>query len=219
MIKADLHIHTEYSPDSTNKLEAIIKRCLELKIGCIAVLDHGTAEGALELEKIAPFKVIVAEEILTLNGEIIGLFLKETIPSGLSVDETIARIREQKGLVCIPHPIDILRMSALKLEETERLAAGGQIDLMEVLNARTVIKRCQERSKALADKYDIPGTAGSDAHSIAEIGSAYLEMPDFNGRNDFIDAVKRSRVCGHRTGFLVHLTSFRQRILKKLIKD
>jgi len=219
LIKADLHIHTEYSPDSTNKLKDIIKRCLELKINCIAVSDHGTVEGALEIQKIAPFKVIVAEEILTPHGEIMGMFLKETVPSGLSVDDTVARIRKQNGLVCIPHPIDMLRASALKIEEIERLAGGGQVDMMEVLNSRTIIERCLKRSRALADKYKIPGTAGSDAHTIAEIGSAYLEMPDFNGRDDFVNAVKKSRICGGRTGFLVHFLSFRQRIMKKLTKS
>ena len=218
MIKADLHIHTEYSLDSGNKLSDIIKRCLELKIDCIAVSDHGTIEGALELEKTAPFKVIVAEEILTPHGEIMGMFLKETIPSGLSADDTVSRIREQNGLVCIPHPIDVLRASALEIGEIERLAGKGHLDLMEVLNSRTVIKRCLKRSKKLAAKYNIPGSAGSDAHTIAEIGSAYLEMPDFEGRDDFLKAVEKSRVCGKSTGLFVHLYSLRHRIIKKLIR-
>ena len=95
MLKADLHIHTCYSPDSNNSLDDIIKQCLKIGINCLAVCDHGTTEGALKLQEIAPFKIIVAEEILTPHGEIMGMFLKETIPSGITPQEAIKRIREQ----------------------------------------------------------------------------------------------------------------------------
>ena len=114
MLKVDLHIHTNYSIDSYNSLDGVINRCLELGINCIAVCDHGTAEGAIKLKAIAPFTVIIAEEILTPDGEIMGMFLKETIPSGISVAETISQIRAQGGLVCIPHPFDRYRPTAIK---------------------------------------------------------------------------------------------------------
>ncbi|GAG75610.1 unnamed protein product, partial [marine sediment metagenome] len=86
---------------------------MEIGINCIAISDHGTTEGALKIQSLAPFKVIVAEEILTPHGEIMGMLLKETIPSGLSVEQTISQIRAQGGLVCIPHPFDTFRQSAL----------------------------------------------------------------------------------------------------------
>ena len=95
MLKADLHIHTRYSMDSSTSLEAIVSRCLELGINCIAIADHGTVTGALKMQSLAPFTVIVAEEILTPHGEIMGMFLKETIPSDSSVEETISQIRAQ----------------------------------------------------------------------------------------------------------------------------
>ena len=133
LLKADLHIHTEYSPDCNTPLEQIIKRCLEIGINCIAVSDHGTAEGALKMQTIAPFPVIVAEEILTPQGEIVGMFLKETIPSRLSVEQTISRIKAQGGLVCIPHPFDALRRSALDPKTIEKIVE--QIDIIEVFNA------------------------------------------------------------------------------------
>ena len=100
MLKADLHMHSEYSMDCNMPLEKIIERCQEVGVNCIALSDHGTAEGALKLREIAPFKVIVAEEVLTPHGEIMGLFLEETIPSGLSAEATIDRIKAQNGLVC-----------------------------------------------------------------------------------------------------------------------
>ncbi len=93
MLKADLHIHTEYSMDCGTSLENLINRCLELGINCVAVADHGTIEGAVKLQSIAPFPVVIAEEILTPHGEIMGLFLKATIPSGLLVEEVVSEIK------------------------------------------------------------------------------------------------------------------------------
>ena len=87
MFKADLHIHTRYSRDSSSTLEAIILTCQKKGINCIAIADHGAIEGALRLKQMAPFQVIVAEEVLTTRGEIMGMFLKNLIPSGLSMEE------------------------------------------------------------------------------------------------------------------------------------
>ena len=115
MLKADFHIHTKYSMDCSNELEDIIKRCLKLGLNCIAIADHDAAAGALELQKIAPFKVIVAEEILTYDGEVMGMFLKERIASGIPIGKAIAAIKEQGGLVNIPHPFDPMR--GLRLDE------------------------------------------------------------------------------------------------------
>ncbi len=205
MLKADLHIHTEYSMDCSTPLEKIINRCLELGINCIAIADHGTTEGALKMQNLAPFKVIVAEEILTPHGEIMGMFLKETIPSGLSVEQTISRIRAQGALVNIPHPFDIFRPSALDSGIIEEIV--DQIDAVEVFNAREPFRKPSAKAQAFAQKYDIPGTAGSDAHTIGEIGNAYIEMPEFNGRNDFLQALRAGKVLGHRTSPLIHFVT------------
>jgi predicted metal-dependent phosphoesterase TrpH len=140
LLKADLHIHTRYSMDCQTPLEKIIERCQELGINCIAIADHGTADGALEMQKIAPFEVIIAEEIMTTEGEIMGMFLKETIKSEsnsrITPQEAVKRIREQGGLVNIPHPFETMRGSALKDKVIEEIAAD--IDLMEVLNSRSL---------------------------------------------------------------------------------
>jgi len=216
MLKADLHIHTEYSADCSTPLEQIINRCQETGINCIAIADHHTAEGALKMQGIAPFPVIVAEEILTPHGEIMGMFLKESIPSGLSVEETIARIRAQDGLVCIPHPFDILRPTALDSEIIEELAAQGQIDIIEVFNSRTIFRRYSAKAKTFAQKYGIPGSAGSDAHTPQAIGNAYVVMPEFNGRDDFLQALAKGRIIGHRTSPLVHINSALARLRSNL---
>jgi len=205
LLKADLHIHTKYSMDCNTPLEKIINRCLELEINCIAISDHGTAEGALKMQDLAPFTVIVAEEILTPYGEIMGMFLKETIPSGLSVEQTISRIRAQDALVNIPHPFDTFRGFGVDGRELEALV--GQIDAVEVFNARGPFRKPLTKARAFAQKYDIPGTAGSDAHTIGEIGNAYIEMPEFNGKDDFLQALRTGKVVGHRTNPLIHFVT------------
>lgn len=188
--------------DCTTPLEKIISRCQELGINCIAISDHGTAEGALKMQSLAPFKVIVAEEILTLNGEIMGMFLKETIPSGMSIEQTISQIKAQGALVNIPHPFDSLR--GLRLNDAEFEALADKIDSIEVFNARALSHKSLEKAKAFAMEYNIPMTAGSDAHTVGEIGNAYLEIPEFNGRDDFLTALAAGTVFGHRTNPLIH---------------
>ena len=213
-MKADLHIHTKYSLDCNTSLEQIISRCEEIGINCIAIADHGTVEGALKIQDIAPFPVIVAEEILTHHGEIMGMFLKEGISSGLSAEETISSIRAQGGLVCIPHPFSVFRASALDTNMLEEMIE--QIDIIEVFNARSLLHRSSAKAQIFAQKYGIPGSAGSDAHTPCEIGNGYVEMPEFNGRDDFLDALAEGKVFGHRTNPLVHINSVWARLKSNL---
>ena len=216
MLKADLHIHTEYSMDCNTPLEKIISRCQELGINCVAIADHGTAEGALKMQEIAPFPVIVAEEILTPHGEIMGMFLKETIPSRLSVEETISRIKAQGGLVNIPHPFETIRGSSLKANVIDEIAE--QIDLMEVLNSRSPFPANSAKAQAFAQKHGIAQCAGSDAHTLYEIGNAYVEMPEFNGKDEFLEALAQGEIHGHRTSWAIHLLSTWARFKKKFRK-
>ena len=213
LIKADLHIHTNYSMDCNTSLEQVINRCLKIGINCIAIADHGTAEGALKAQSLTPFTVIVAEEILTPHGEIMGMFLKDTIPSGLSVEQTISRIRAQGGLVCIPHPFDTFRRSALDGRILEELAE--QIDIIEVFNSRSPLSSDSTKARMFVQKHSIPGRAGSDAHTPHEIGNAYVEMPEFNGKDDFLQALAKGNILGRRTIPLVHFASAWARLRKR----
>ncbi len=194
-------------------LQRIVNRCLKTGINCIAIADHGTIEGALKMQSIAPFPVIVAEEILTPHGEIMGMFLQEGIPSGLSAEQTIAKIKAQDALVCIPHPFDVLRSSALNSDVMQALR--GQIDVIEVLNSRCMLTRCSEKAQAFAQKYGLASGAGSDAHTPPEIGNAYVEMPEFNGKDDFLQALVKGNIFGHRTNPLVHFGSVWARLKKR----
>ena len=196
--------------DCSTPIEKIIDRCLELKINCIAVSDHDTIEGALKMQHLAPFTVIVAEEILTPHGEIMGMFLKENIPSGLSVEQVIAQIRAQDGIVCIPHAFDIFRPSALGEKIVEEIVA--QIDVMEVFNSRCPLIRSSEKALAFAEKYGIAKSAGSDAHTLNEIGNAYVKMPEFKGKDDFLQSLVEGEVFGQRTNPLTHFYSAWEKI-------
>jgi hypothetical protein len=205
LLKADLHIHTKYSMDCDLPLQRIISRCLEIGINCIAIADHGTIEGALKMQEIAPFTIIVAEEILTPHGEIMAMFLTEGIPSGLSVEQTLARIRAQGGLVCIPHPFDAFRQSALDSRIIETIV--DQIDILEVFNSRSPLLRSSTKANLFAEKYGMAKSAGSDAHIASEIGNAYVEMPEFNGKDDFLQALQKGKISGCRTNPLTHFAS------------
>ena len=219
MLKADLHIHTRYSMDCQMELDKIIQRCVKLGLNCIAIADHGTAEGALEMQKIAPFKVIVAEEILTTEGEIMGMFLKETIKSEpnarITPQEAVKRIREQGALVNLQHPFETIRGSALKDNVIDEIA--GDIDLVEVLNSRSPFPANTDKAKAFAEKHNLPGGAGSDAHSLFEIGNAYIEMPDFNTKEEFLKAVAQGHIYGKRSGVIVHLFSGWAKVKGKIL--
>ncbi|HIE17674.1 MAG TPA: PHP domain-containing protein [Dehalococcoidia bacterium] len=213
MIKADLHIHTLYSMDCATSLEQVIARCAHIGINCLAVTDHNTITGALKLQQIAPFTVIIGEEIQTSEGEIIGLFLDQEIPSRLPAEETIARIKAQNGLVCIPHPYDRLRLSIFRNQAFESIMP--HVDIIEVFNARSLSPYSPSRAWQLACKYGKLASAGSDAHTPSEIGNAYVEMPDFEGKEEFLTSLARAKVFGNRSNPAVHLASTWARLKKQ----
>jgi len=214
LIKADLHIHTAYSMDCAMPLEQIIARCLEVGVNCLAVTDHDTIAGALKLKEMAPFHVIVGEEILTTDGEIIGLFLSQEVPSKLSLEETIARIKAQEGLVCIPHPYDRLRFSAFRNQVFEDIMP--EVDIIEVFNARSLSPGSSAKAWQLVKKYGKLASAGSDAHTPAEIGNACVEMPEFNSQDEFLKSLANGKISGSKSNPTVHFASTWARLKKQL---
>ncbi len=213
MLKTDLHLHTAYSLDCSVSLEEMIEACQKKGINCVAITDHGNITGALKMKAIAPFKVIVGEEILTTEGEVIGFFLREGVPSGLSPEETIQRIKAQGGLVSVPHPLDRMRLSALRRDTLRRITP--QLDILEVFNSRTPLYQDSERASAFAHRNGLPAAAGSDAHTVEEIGNAYVEIPDFNGPEEFLNSLRHGKIVGERSSFVVHIASTYFRLVTK----
>ena len=214
MLKADLHVHTCYSADCGTPLDKIVARCLQIGINCIAIADHHSIAGALKVKEIAPFNVIVAEEIMTPIGELMGLFLTQEIPRGLSAQETITRIKSQGGLVNIPHPFGHSFRENKKLLSQEILS---QVDLIEVFNSRIPFPNTFPKASKLAAEYRLPASAGSDAHTIREIGRAYVEMPEFNGPEDFLDCLTRGKIFGQRSSSFLHFVSLWWKLRKRLL--
>ncbi|MFO8100637.1 MAG: PHP domain-containing protein [Dehalococcoidia bacterium] len=195
-MKVDLHLHTCYSPDARSPLDGIIRKSQELGLGCIVVTDHNTIEGALRMKEISPLPVIVGEEVMTTAGEIIGYFLEEEIPRGLTPFETMSRIKEQGGLVCLPHPFDGMGRHPLKAPDRDGLLS--YIDIIEVFNARSLKNNFSMQALGFAREHGFLQSAGSDSHTLSEIGNAYVEMPDFGNPEEFKSSLKQGQIFGRK---------------------
>jgi hypothetical protein len=195
LIDVDLHMHTDHSSDCATPVEVLLASARAAGLGAIAVTDHNEISGALDARaKAAEFgvKVIVSEEVKTADqGEVIGLFLEEKIPRGLTLDETIAAIRAQGGLVYVPHPFDRLHSVP---DYEHLLAVVEDIDALEVFNSRVAISAFNEEAVRFAAKYRIVGGAGSDAHVPQGLGSVRIRMRDFDGPEEFLESLRAADI-------------------------
>jgi predicted metal-dependent phosphoesterase TrpH len=170
----------------------VARRCGQVGLSAIFLTDHDGIDGAHSLVE-AGKAVIVGEEILTTEGELIGLFLKEQVPARLSPEETIAAIKEQGGLVYLEHPYDTSRRN-LREEAIERIASS--IDIVEVFNGRSQ-PELNRRAEELRGTLGVAAGAGSDAHTLREIGTVYVEMEAFHGPHDFLVKLRSGRIVTH----------------------
>ena len=217
MLKADLHMHTHYSPDSEMSPERLVQRCLKVGLNCIAVTDHNTVAGALEVRDAAPFVVIIGEEVGSSEGEITGLFLKETIPRGLSPLETATRVKEQGGLVSIPHPFDRFRRSVISRRALEEILPLA--DIVEVFNSRNNLDADNQEAYRLAEEHGLLASGVSDAHTPMELGRTYIEMPEFDGTPEgFKDALAQARIVGRRMNPLIHVLTTFTKVKKRVLR-
>ena len=195
-MRVDLHSHTMWSGDSTTTPEELIEAVVAADLDVLCVTDHNSIRGALELADALPCRVVVGEELRTHAGEIIGLFLTEHVPFGVSPRDAARAIRDQGGLVYVPHPFDPMRRN-LAEDALIDLADAGLIDALEVFNAKTALSHLNQRAAAFAEERSLAAGAGSDAHVPDAIGSAYVEMPDFTDAASFLAALGSGTVVGH----------------------
>ncbi len=201
LIDVDLHMHTDHSYDCATPVEVLLAEARERGLGAIAVTDHNEISGALEAAaKADGVKVIVGEEIKTADqGEVIGLFLTEKIPRGMSLPETIAEIKRQGGLVYVPHPFDRLHSVP---DYEHLLGVLDEVDAIEVFNPRVAISEFNDEAVRFAAKYRIPAGAGSDAHVPQGLGSVRIRMRDFDGPEEFLHALRDADIMRNPASLL-----------------
>jgi glycosyltransferase involved in cell wall biosynthesis len=203
LIDVDLHMHTDHSHDCATPVEVLLAAAREQGLGAIAVTDHNEISGALEAREkaaAAGVKVIVAEEVKTASqGEVIGLFIEEKIPRGLTLTETVAEIKRQGGLVYVPHPFD--RMHSVPDYE-HLLTILEDVDAIEVFNPRVAIGAFNEEAVRFAAKYRIVAGAGSDSHVAQGLGSVRIRMRDFDGPEEFLASLREADIITRPTSLL-----------------
>jgi len=210
--KIDLHVHTTHSPCALLKPEEIEKIVLEQGLNGVAITDHNTIDGALEVLSFAQsVRIIVAEEIKTSQGEIIGYFLKEEITPHLSPKETIREIRKQGGLVSIPHPFDRLRSSRISREALEDII--HEVDMIEIFNSRDILTIKDHQLLEKAIKNGAVPIAGSDAHLNIEVGRSYMILDEFKTPEEFLQNIGNAQLVSRKSPFWVH---FITKLIKRL---
>ena len=214
-LRGDFHMHTHFSFDCVTPPEALMKRCQDVGLTCIAVTDHNSIRGAQALRAIAPFMVILGEEIKSTAGEITGLFIQEEIEPGLSPVETAKRIKEQGGLVSIPHPFTGMGRSSLARGPLMEILA--YVDIVEGFNARTMETRLNEEGREFAREHGLAVTAVSDSHTLTELGHTFTELPEFDGTPEaFKEALREASYTKRPAPKLVHLYSTFSKLRRKL---
>jgi glycosyltransferase involved in cell wall biosynthesis len=202
LIDVDLHMHTDHSYDCATPVEVLLAEARARGLGAIAVTDHNEISGALAAREQAngSVKVIVGEEVKTAGqGEVIGLFIEERIPRGMTLQETIAEIKRQGGLVYVPHPFDRLH----SVPDYEHLLdVVDDVDAIEVFNPRVAIAEFNDEAVRFAAKYRIPAGAGSDAHVPQGLGSVRIRMRDFDGPGEFLESLRDADIVRNPASLL-----------------
>jgi predicted metal-dependent phosphoesterase TrpH len=186
-LRLDLHNHTSFSSDGVMSPAELLRAARASGLACIAVTDHNTVEGAFEALALAEAdptlpRVIPGIEISTADGDVIGLYVREAVPRGLSAKDSIALIRQQGGIVYLPHPYDIIRRGTIASRVREQVAE--EADVVEVLNGRSLSSVAVGNSGSLARRHRKPQGAGSDAHGPREVGRAYVTVERYPSRED-----------------------------------
>jgi predicted metal-dependent phosphoesterase TrpH len=196
LLRLDMHVHSWYSSDAVTDPASII-RLWEKKGILSLVCDHNTTAGAEAVfreltRRSRDIPLILSEEITTAQGEIIGVFLTDEIPAGLSAGETLDRIDEQGAISLVPHPFCTYRSSALRRETLFDII--GRVDILEGYNARIIRDGENEMALECAARYGKPVSVGSDAHTPLELGRCYMEMEPFSDPKEFLASVDTASV-------------------------
>lgn len=195
MLKVDLHTHSIASSDGGITQEQYMTLLEDGTLDYVAITDHNEVSFAQQLQKVLGDKIIVGEEIISREGEIIGLFLQHSIRPGLSARETMEAIRQQHALVYIPHPLETVRsgVPASVLDSCTEL-----IDIIESYNGRAVVQNRGPATTTWARLNHKPIAASSDAHSLKGVGTAYTVIKEPPTAHNLIEQIRLGHLTMHR---------------------
>jgi len=189
MLRVDLHLHSHYSHDGRSSLQQLIDRAHECGLGRLALTDHNTFEGAQEFLRLAPELAIAGEEVKTLEGEVIGLFITARVAPFLRPEQAMDLIHGMGGLTYVPHPLDRNR-SHFRMDRLVQLA--GRIDIIETYNPWCDAAANRAAARLAEDLGKVTAT-GSDSHSAEELGRSWMEMEEYSGADDFLAKLRTAR--------------------------
>jgi predicted metal-dependent phosphoesterase TrpH len=204
-MRLDMHMHTRASFDCLSDPREVVRHALSRGIDRVCITDHNEISAAVALQQEFRDRIIVGEEVKTAEGvDIIGLFLRECIPKGTPARETCERIREQGGLVYVPHPFAGGKGGGGRILGTIQ----DLVDVVEGFNARIHDPALNRKAVEWAEARSLPLGAGSDAHTLREVGRAWVELPPFEaGPGALLQALRLGSLHGALSSRAVHLAS------------
>ena len=189
MSRLEFHCHTIFSKDSLTRPRNLVDACRRKGIDRVVVTDHNTIAGAQATQALDPGLVIVGEEIMTTRGEILAAFVIEEIPKALTPQETIRRLKDQGAFISVSHPFDRWRKGGW--QEEDLLEILPQVDAIEVYNSRCMLPRFNREARQFAEKHNVAGTVGSDAHAAFELGQSLMVLEQFDGPEQMRNVIRK----------------------------
>ena len=214
MISLEFHCHTHVSKDSLTRPADLVATARRKGIDRVVVTDHNSIAGAREAQVIDPELIVIGEEIMTTRGEILAAFVEEEIPANLTPRETIMRLKEQGAFISVSHPFDEMRKGSWK--ENDLLEILPFVDAIEVYNSRCMLPRFNRRAGLFAQKHNVAGTVGSDAHAAFEVGRSLLLLDQFTGPEGMRQVIHAAKIKVKWSPWWVHFISRYASMKKKL---
>lgn len=210
----EFHCHTVASKDSLTAPGTLVAEARRRGVGRLIITDHNTIAGARAAYALDPEFVIVGEEIMTTKGELLAAYVTEEIPAGLPPEDVIGRLRDQGAFISVSHPFDSMRAGGWK--EHDLLGILPLVDAIEVYNSRCMRRRFNLEARQFAEKHNIPGTVGSDAHAAFEVGRSMLQLEPFDGPDELRRVIRAGVPLTKWSPPWFHFTSRYASLRKKL---
>ncbi len=213
MYKVDLHTHSVASPDGGISPEQYAKILESERLDYIAITDHDRIDFALGLQKALGDRIIVGQEITTSEGELIGLFLKSRITPNLSALETAHAIKDQGGLVYVPHPFEIVR-KGIQIDSLQKITE--LVDIIEIHNGRAINNKHSLQAATWAKLNNKSGASSSDAHGYKGLGYSYSVLKEVPARGSLVSNLNMTALAHRRAPITTFLYPKLNRLGKKI---